>query len=143
MAKVEQSVVINRPVEEVFEFVTNYENHPLWRSETVEAMQTSSGPTAVGSMGVEVIQVLGRRFEGTAVITEYEPNRVLSARAVSAPFPIEGSHIVESVEDGTRYTFVAEAEPGNFLGIAEPILVRMAERQIETNLSNLKDLLEG
>ena len=36
-----------------------------------------------------------------------------------------------------------EAEPGDFTGIAEPILVRMAQRQISANLGNLKDLLEA
>ena len=143
MAKVEHSVVIKRPVEEVFEFVTNYQNHSLWRSETVEAIQTSKGPTGLGATGREVSQVLGRRIEATAVITGYEPSRKLSAKTTSGPFSIEASHTVESVEDGTRYTLVLEGEPGDFRGLAEPILVRMAQRQIETNLRNLKDLMEA
>ena len=43
MTKLEQSVVINRPTEEVFAFVTDIEKLPQWMSELVEAKQTSEG----------------------------------------------------------------------------------------------------
>ena len=32
MIKIENSVVINRPVDEVFEFLANSENNPQWQS---------------------------------------------------------------------------------------------------------------
>jgi len=32
MIKIEKSVMINRPVAEVFEFMANSENDPLWQS---------------------------------------------------------------------------------------------------------------
>ena len=38
---------------------------------------------------------------------------------------------------------VGEAALGGFFRIAEPIVVRMARRQMETEVANLKDLLEG
>jgi uncharacterized protein YndB with AHSA1/START domain len=50
MARVEHSVVIDRPVEDVFRYVTTYERHPEWCTETEEAGATSEGPTGVGNL---------------------------------------------------------------------------------------------
>ena len=143
MAKIEESVVIRQPVEEVFRYVTKYERHPEWRSETLEARGTSDGPTEVGSTGWEVSQFLGRRIEATSVITQFEPNNKLMCETTSEPFTIKGGHTVEPVDGETRYTFVAEGEPGGFFKLAEPILTRIGTRHVSTNLRNLKDLLEA
>jgi hypothetical protein len=37
----------------------------------------------------------------------------------------------------------SEAEVGGFFKLAEPIVGRMAKRQTEANLANLKDILES
>ena len=44
MAKVEASVVINCPIEEVFTFAANIQNNPQWQSRVLEAKVTSEGP---------------------------------------------------------------------------------------------------
>jgi uncharacterized protein YndB with AHSA1/START domain len=44
MTKLESSVVINRPPEEVFAFVTDFENSTQWMAELVEGKKTSEGP---------------------------------------------------------------------------------------------------
>jgi uncharacterized membrane protein len=49
MTRVATSVVINRPPEEVFEFVSNFENNPRWQSGMHEARITSEGPLGVGT----------------------------------------------------------------------------------------------
>ncbi len=38
--------------------------------------------------------------------------------------------------------FVLQGEPGGFFKLAEPLLGRMNQRQWDTNLANLKDVLE-
>ena len=49
MARIEINLVINRPVEEVFAFVSNSENLPRWRSTSLEVKKTSEGAIGVGS----------------------------------------------------------------------------------------------
>ncbi len=63
MARLECSVTIDRPVEEVFAFLSNYENDPKWSSATVEGKKTSEGPIGVGTTWRSVSKVLGRRTE--------------------------------------------------------------------------------
>ena len=44
---------------------------------------------------------------------------------------------------GTRYTQVAEGEPGGFFGLASGLLERAAKRQFREDMVRLKILLEG
>ena len=144
MARVEASVVINRPVEEVFAFATNPENDPQWQTSMLESEQTSEGPMGVGATVRGVAQFLGQRIEWTSEVTEYEPNRKIVHKVTPpAPISLEQSETFEPVEGGTRVTIVGEGETGGFFRLAEPIVIRMYERQIEANLGNLKDILEA
>ena len=45
----EHTVVIDRPIEEVFAFVTDPDNVSLWQSTSLETEQTSEGPVGVGT----------------------------------------------------------------------------------------------
>ena len=147
MARVEASEVINRPVEEVFEFVTDLKNDLLWQSGVLESEQTSEGPMGVGTTHRSVSQFMGRRMEGTAEVIEYKANKKITYKAASGPMSLEISYAFEPVEGGTRISFVGEGETGGFFkrlfGLADSILVRMAQRGMETDLANLKDILEA
>ena len=143
MAKLETSIVINRPVEEVFAFLSDYENLPKWSSVSDEVKKTSAGPIDVGTTYRTVVKFLGRRLEGESEVTEYEPNRSCAHKAKSGPFPVENQTTFERVEGGTRVSFITEAEPGGFFKLAEPLLVSMLKRQFEGDFTNLKELMEA
>ncbi len=143
MAKVQHSVVIGTPVEKVFAFVTDLENASLWQSWAVEANYTSDGPRGAGTPYVYVARFLGRRIESTGEITAFEPNRRYAWKVTSGPIPMEAETVFEPVDSGTKVTVIMQGEPGGFFKLAEPIVVRMAKRQIETDYANLKDLLEA
>jgi uncharacterized protein YndB with AHSA1/START domain len=49
MATLEISTVINRPLEEVFAFLSNPENGPKWSSGSSDVTMTSAGPLGVGA----------------------------------------------------------------------------------------------
>ena len=143
MVEVEVSAVINRPVEEVFAFVTRIENWNQWDTQLAEVKKTSEGPVGVGTTWQEVRHFMGRRMESTNEITEYEPNRKLSFKSTSGPFPVEGGYTFESVEGGTKFTVKGQAETGGFFKLADPIVRRAVKGQLETINANLKELLEA
>ena len=142
MAKFEGSIVINRPLEEVFALLSNPENNPKWQSGIVELRKTSEGPIGVGATYRSVNQFLGRRIEGETEITEYEPNRKYTLKS-KLPFPVEARTTFERVEGGTRINLKTEVEIGGFFKLAEPLVVSMGKRQFEGDLANLKDLMEA
>lgn len=136
------SVVIKRPVGEVFSYMTNARNLPNWMSELVEAKQASEGPVGVDTKISAVANVLGRQIENIQVVTEYKPNKKFTIKAASGPVKSEDEFIFEPVEGGTKLIRKTKGEVGGFFKMAEPLVSRMMSRQFDTNFANLKDLLE-
>ena len=143
MVRVETSVVVERPVEELFEVVTNPETYSQWMPGCLGARQTSEGPMGVGATYTDTGRLLGLREEGTIVVTRYEPNRKFGVKTTSGPIRGEGAYTFEPVEGGTKVTLAFEAELGGFFKLAKPIVARALKRQGEGNLAGLKDLLEA
>lgn len=143
MIKLSSSIVIKRPVKEVFSYVTDAGNLSSWMSELAEAEQSSEGPVGVGTTISAVANLMGRRIENVQQVTEYEPNRKFAIKSTSGPVENEDKFTFESISGGTKVTRKTEGEMGGFFRMAEPLVVRMLNRQFENNFANLKDLLEA
>lgn len=143
MAKIETSIVIDRPVDEVFALVSNVENNPKWSAAFIEAKKTSAGPIGVGTTWRSVGKLFGQRIEQEEEYTEYEPNRKITIRSKSGPFPVQIWQTFQPVESGTRISIDGTIEPGGFFKLAEPLFANMMKRSVEADLANLKDLMEA
>ena len=139
----ELSVVIERPVEEVFAFATDPENDPLWQSTSLETEMTSGEPVGVGTTFRNTSKFLGRRIETAYEVTEMEPPRRQCVKIVSGPIPGSGCYLFEPAENGTRFTQTFDAEVGGFFRLAEPLVARAMRRQTEADMATLKDVLEA
>ena len=143
MARIEIDVDINRPVEEVFDFVSNSENLPRWRATALAVKKASAGPLTLGGIFRGRFTFLGRQFDGNLEVTAHQANHVYATKMTAGPFPLETRYTFEAIEGGTRIHFVMEGEPGGFFKMAEPVVVNVARRSYETDLQNLKDILEA
>src|SRR5919107_5674604 len=142
---VEESVVINRPPQEVFDYVANRENLPEWSSPILEVQKHTRGPlTEEGARYTTVAKALGRRFQTPFEVTVHDPPRRHTDTSRGGPFPQEYTHIFEEVEGGrTRLTGVSDGEPPRgFFKLAGPLLDIASRRQLKADLETLKDLLE-
>jgi carbon monoxide dehydrogenase subunit G len=140
----EHAVVIDRPIEEVFAFVTDPTNDSLWQAWTLETEQTSEGPIEVGSTLRSTAKMLGRRIEVTMEVTENDPPHRQCVRITSGPIPASGCYQLEPADDGsTRFTQTFKGEVGGFFRMAEPLVGRVISRQTEADMATLKDLLES
>jgi uncharacterized membrane protein len=142
--KVEQSVFVNLPAEEIFAYLSNLENLADWSGVVISARKISSGDMLVGTTVRCTIRILGRWFDSTYEIVECVPDRYLSFKSITsvAPSlicyqlePLEGSGTNVSVEEIIHFT-------GGYLGFAETVITRVINRQIANDLQTLKDLLE-
>jgi hypothetical protein len=84
----------------------------------------------------------GQRMEGEAEVTEFEPNRRFVTKNRSG-VAIETERIFEPVEGGTRVTFTVKAELAGFFQLAEPLVAGMGKRRLESDIADLKDLMEA
>lgn len=146
MPRVEESIVIDRPAEEVFAFVTTPENDRLWVSTAVERSRESEGPIGVGSRIRAVDNFLGRRIESTFEVTEHEPSRRSSIR-LEGPIAARGSYVLDPEDGGTRFRWILDAEPGLgglYLGrITDPLVTMIFRRRLQRDLRSLKGVLEA
>jgi len=143
MIRAETSVVINRPVEDVESFLDDLDNQALWVSGYVEMRNQTEGPMQPGFKYTDVRQVLGQRLESTVEITEYVPQKKRSLKTTDGPIPAVLTFTFDSVEGGTRVNYTIEAETKGVFKLADPILATMIQRQVDTDFSNLKELLEA
>jgi uncharacterized membrane protein len=142
MIKIETSVHINRPIEEVFAFIADIEKLPLWAGPVTEAKQTSEGPIGVGTTQTQSAQFLGRQLDTTQEVTAYELNKKISTKSTSGALPLKVDYTFEPSGDGTKVTFEGNLEAGGFFKLAEPIAGRMLQRQTAADAETLKEILE-
>ena len=141
--RIEHTITIERPVNEVFSYMTNLERMPEWQSSLAEMRQESDGEMRVGTRLREVRKFLGRQMQSTLEVTEWEPDRRWALRVVEGPVEYRVDHILEPADGGTRLHWVGEGEPGRFFRLAEPLVARQAERQFGGDFQTMKDILES
>jgi uncharacterized membrane protein len=144
MARAAHTVVVERPPDEVFDFLTDLSNVPAWQSGAV-AVEEPEGPLRVGSTYVQVLSFLGRRTEAMLEVTELERGRRFSLKSVSGPFPFEARHTLEPRNGGgaTRLHVELEGRTRGFFKLTESFVERKAQRQIEDDFAALKRMVEA
>lgn len=142
MIQVKTSVQIDRPSEEVFDFISNFENNPKWQSGMVSAEITSEGPLRAGSTYSQVAKFLGRPVVSEFEVIEYEPHRMVKATSTAGSFPITFTRIVEPEGMGTKVSAIIEGDASGFFKLAEPLLKRMVQKSVDGDYRNLKQILE-
>jgi len=138
-----KSIVIQRPIEEVFAFLTDQSKLQLWQTGLVDSGLISDGQMGVGAEYRTTFEARGRRFVISGVVTEYETNRKYSFEARSGPFPLSGGFSLDPVSQGTRVTLVSELKRGGFSRLVGPLIDSMMGAQLEGNLGRLKEALEA
>jgi uncharacterized membrane protein len=70
--RVEESIEINRPLEEVFDYVSDVDNYPEWMAHALEVFKDTEGPPQQNDRFIVAIRSVGRRFETPYERTSYE-----------------------------------------------------------------------
>ncbi len=142
--RVEESIEINSPLEEVFNYVSDVGNYPQWMAHALEVRKDTAGPPQQSDRFIVAIKSVGRRFETPYERTTYEANRRYTDRAVGGPVPNQRWDCTfQEVPGGTRLTRAVEAKLSGVLKLLEPLQKRAAERQRREDLKTLKDVLEA
>jgi ribosome-associated toxin RatA of RatAB toxin-antitoxin module len=134
--------VIGRPVEEVFAVVRDVTKTPVWNPGLSQVRRTSEGPLGVGATMVYTGTFLGRRYESPVTCTAFADNKQFATATTGGPFYLEVDQTVEPAGAGTKLTIHCRGESRGFFKVAEPLVVRLTKRQVETAGENLKALLE-
>ena len=141
MIEVEHTLEIERPVEDVFAYLTDVARLPEWQSSAESA--ELEGDLAEGARIKEVRKFMGRHATSTLEVTEYDPPRRFSLHVVDGPIEYAVEHALEAVDGRTRITFVGRGGTGRVPRLMHGTVRRAVERQFLKDLEALKDRLES
>ena len=137
------STLIERPVKQVFDFMSTPENDFQWQYGTLASARISEGLSKVGTSFRSIGHLLGRRVQSTFAVTEYEPNRKYGFKSLSGPWQSQTTYTFEMENGSTRIDISAQVTMINFFQVNQGVLEKGMKKQLTENLAILKNLLEA
>ncbi len=140
MATVETSISINKPVEQVYAYLTDVQNQKALNSSITEVLM--DGPVAVGTHYKIKMSVMGRPFESENEIVALEPNKCFAVKTLAKPpaSPVTNTYTLEPEGAGTKLHLAMDAVvmPGT-----EGMVVPQLRAGLDTALAAIKKGLGG
>ena len=140
---VQSSIVIQRPIEEVFAVLTNVENTGKWFPGNVQEWWTSPPPHGVGSIRRARVKLGLITTENDAVATVYEPPNKAVMKGLSKNAPFEATITFAQTDSGTRVESNIDLffrGPAKLFG---PMFIRWYGKSWDQGLVNLKRMMES
>ena len=147
MFSVESDAIIERPVEEVWAFISDPRNEPKWHTDILEIESTASasgGPgTAwvLGSTLLVTVQFMGRK-KYEVEVTGLEENRRLQLTTKGGPLKPIATYVLEPAEGGTRFTRHLDMPLEGPWRLMQPLMRRSVRGRNARFVQNLKGILE-
>jgi uncharacterized protein YndB with AHSA1/START domain len=138
----ETSVRIERPVEEVFDYVSDPLNFPAWNSAVQSVEQTSAGADGIGATYRMERDLPGGRAENGLEVVDAERPTLFVIRTTSGPTPFLYRYVLKAEGSATELGLAAEVELGGLAGALGPLASRAVKRGVDSNFVDLKRVLE-
>jgi uncharacterized membrane protein len=137
------SVIIHRPIEDVYDFMSQPKNRLVYDPDLIDVRHSPDGPLKIGSEIVETRGMMGMKNDMVTIVAALEPNRLISYRAREGdPVSAFGHYQFESVPEGTQLTLNFTLAPKGFMKIAVPLWSGWLKKNIAKGLQNIKKVLE-
>jgi hypothetical protein len=120
MARIQGEITINRPVEEVFDFVADERNEPRYNPRMLRVEKVSPGPVGLGSRFRAMMQSRPRPVEMTILWTGYERPRRLASTTQLSTMDIRGALTFDPAPAGTRMRWSWQVQPRGLLKLMTP-----------------------
>jgi len=144
MAKMESSVVIARPVAEVFDFFLDLDANASKVDPTAgSVVKTPAGPTGPGTTFRFRQRSLGRTRETMTRFTAVEPARRIEFEAEIGPMRPMCDLTFAETASGTAVTFRGDSNPPGPLALFNPLLNRKGQQVWSRRLARIKAVLES
>ena len=142
MINLDLGTLIDRPVKDVFAFITNPANMSKWNSAVVSMEQITSGAVGMGTKFKTVGEMLGRRIEGEMQVIAFEPDSKYGFQMNAGPVQVNVTLGFKTVGTGTKLSLNAQGNPGGLFKLAEGVMQGRVKSMMEENLARLKSVLE-
>jgi carbon monoxide dehydrogenase subunit G len=136
------SVLISRPVEEVFAFVEDARNRPRWDDSVDSEELTSPEPIGVGTTVRTKLRSMGREYVYTWEVVEHRSPSQMTIESTSGPFPTTLAYTLSEREGATALDFSVSGRPSGLLRLFEPLIARSTQMNLDRGFARLKQILD-
>jgi len=147
MAIIETSVSIGKPVEKVFEFITNLDNQKKL-STYITGIQVD-GPVKLGTKYTIETTSMGNKIVTTNEVVAFEPDKKFGVKTFAAPpaSDVTNTYLLESEGAGTKLTLQMDAVlvPAGMPNVPgmEAMMKTQMQAGLDASMTALKKAMEG
>jgi uncharacterized protein YndB with AHSA1/START domain len=143
MARITGEVVIDAPVEQVFDLVADERNEPRYNPRIVSAEKTNDGPVGQGARFEVVPKGMGDRGTMTMEVLAYDRPRLLHNLVRSSYMRVDGTLAFDEVDGGTRLRWDWDMSLVGPMRVLSPVLALVGPRWERRNWVDLKRYVES
>ena len=143
MFTVIETISIERPVQEVFDFLTDARSRSQWDRSVVFEELTSPLPVGVGTTIHSRVRAMGRESDFHWRVTQFDRPARMATVTTSGPVPT--TLVMDFTASGNDCDVRAtvECRPEGLMRFVEPMIGEMVRTNLATAFARAKDLLEG
>jgi uncharacterized protein YndB with AHSA1/START domain len=143
MARIEGEILIDRPVDVVFDYVADQSNEPQYNPQMVRAEKITAGPVGKGTRFRSAVASRGRTAEMLIECTGYERPRLLASTTTMAQADISYTLTFEPAAAGTRMRWSGRVRPKGAFRLLGPVITWLGIRQEQRIWASLTNHLEA
>ena len=139
MARIESSILVPQPVDEIFAFLNERESHLHFIPRMIELRQTSPGVFGrVGATANGLLNYFGIKIPVQYEIVEVEPDYSLSMNGKMGPVQFKDGYVLTTAQNGSQIKFWLELKPTGWATVFSPFSGLIARIHAWETLRNLK-----
>jgi carbon monoxide dehydrogenase subunit G len=137
VSRVELSLWIDRPPQQVFAYMTDLARIREWQPATQDVRVESD------TCYTQVLRLMGRTIESRIEVTEREPPHRFAIRTSGGPVNFSVLHELEEERGGTRLRVEGDGEATGVFRLGGGVAVKAAEAELRRSFERLRDVLES
>lgn len=143
MAEIKYTVTINRPVGEVYRFVSNFKNDPQWQGDVTDVHQ-SDGALRIGTMLTESrsSRAWTWKLDLNADVIDLKPNKLIEFKGVLGIFPVRKRYEFNFSRGTTEFTQEITVKISFIYMLFSPFIRRAIKARTQKTMNALKALME-
>jgi carbon monoxide dehydrogenase subunit G len=141
----EAKVLIDRPIEAVFDFLADGENDKKFSPRVLRIEKKTDGPIGEGTVYASTVKDAGIKTEREFELVEFErPTRLRWRELSSAPVVVPtGGYDLVSEGAGTQVTLFNELEGRGFGKLIKGFALRSARKSADGMVQSIKKVIEA
>lgn len=139
MSRIESSITVSKPIEDVFSFLSKRESHLRFIPRMIELTQTSKGDfSQIGGTSNGMLNYFGVKIPVQYQIIENDSKQNLAMLGLMGPVVFKDGYILNKKNNGTEIKFWLELSLKGWMKIFSPFMGLIGKIHAWETLRNLK-----